>query len=279
LNRLQSPPMQILKLHNTTAYRGRTRVFDGVNLTVEAGCSTAIVGPNGAGKSTLMKILAREIYPVDRSVNRQLESAVDGSDSFVEIMGQRQWNVWELRNQLGVVSAELQQNYHRHVLARTVVLSGFFSSVGHYDHQSVTPEQQDAVTRVLAELGIAELQDRPFATLSTGEQRRCLLGRALVNQPRALVFDEPTSGLDLAAMFQYLDTMRKLIRGGTTVVLVTHHIHEIPPEIERVVLLKKGRVFRDGEKEAVLTSENLSELFDVSIAVVKQRGFYQAFPA
>lgn len=262
--------MQILKLHNITAYRGQTRVFDGVDLIVEAGNSTAIVGPNGAGKSTLMKLISREIYPVDSGKN--------SDDSYVEIMQQRRWNVWDLRNQLGVISAELQQNYHRHVLARTVVLSGFFSSVGSYDHQSITARQKESVERILIELGIADLRDRAFDTLSTGEQRRCLLGRALVNNPRALVFDEPTSGLDLAAMFQYLETMRQLIRGGTTVILVTHHIHEIPPEIKRVVLLKKGTVFRDGEKEAVLSSENLSELFDVSVDVVRQRDFYHAFP-
>ena len=114
--------------------------------------------------------------------------------------------------------------------------------------------------------------------MSTGEQRRCLLGRALVHDPIALVLDEPTSGLDLTATFHYLDLVRAHMRKGKTLLLVTHHIHEIPPEVERVVLLKQGKILQDGEKRAVLTEANLSVLFDCPVSLAQANGWYQALP-
>ena len=131
---------------------------------------------------------------------------------------------------------------------------------------------------VMEELGIGMLTDRRFADMSTGEQRRCLLGRALVHDPVALVLDEPTSGLDLTGTFHYLDMVRVHMKKGKTVLLVTHHIHEIPPEIERVILLKGGCVLEDGEKSLVLTEANLSRLFDRPIALAQANGWYQALP-
>jgi iron complex transport system ATP-binding protein len=133
-------------------------------------------------------------------------------------------------------------------------------------------------TQLMEQLGVADLRDRRFATMSTGEQRRFLLGRALVHEPTALVLDEPTSGLDVKACFQYLDLVRGLIRTGTTIILVTHHLHEIPPEVSRVILLKGGEVLADGAKAEVLTSANLSRLFDTPIAVIGANGFYQVVP-
>jgi iron complex transport system ATP-binding protein len=114
--------------------------------------------------------------------------------------------------------------------------------------------------------------------MSTGEERRFLLGRALINGPGTLVLDEPTSGLDLKATFQYLDVIRGLMHAAKTVVLVTHHIHEIPPEITHAILIKDGRVVMQGEKDAMLTSETLSALFDVPIELVQANGFYQVLP-
>ncbi len=114
--------------------------------------------------------------------------------------------------------------------------------------------------------------------MSTGEQRRCLLGRVLVHEPTALVLDEPTSGLDLTATFHYLDLVRNYVRKGNTLLLVTHHIHEIPPEVERVVLLKQGKILQDGDKHAVLTETNLSQLFDCPVSLAQANGWYQALP-
>jgi iron complex transport system ATP-binding protein len=127
-------------------------------------------------------------------------------------------------------------------------------------------------------LSITDLKDREFSTLSTGEQRKFLLARSLVNDPAVLVFDEPTSGLDMSTCFQYLEIIRELISMGKKVILVTHHIHEIPPEVTRVILLKEGRVIEDGDKDQILTNTNLTNLFDWPIRVIKENGYYQAIP-
>jgi iron complex transport system ATP-binding protein len=158
------------------------------------------------------------------------------------------------------------------------VLSGFYASIGTYEYQGFSYGQLARADEVLEDLGAANLKDRRFGQMSTGEQRRCLLGRALVHDPTALVLDEPTSGLDLTATFHYLDLVRRSMRKEKTVLLVTHHIHEIPPEIKRVVLLKKGKILEDGDKRAVLTDANLSLLFDCPIELAQANGWYQALP-
>ena len=127
-------------------------------------------------------------------------------------------------------------------------------------------------------LSITHLKDREFSTMSTGEQRKFLLARSLVNDPAVLVFDEPTSGLDMSTCFQYLEIIRELISMGKKVILVTHHIHEIPPEVTRVILLKEGRVIEDGDKDQILTNTNLTNLFDWPIRVIKENGYFQAMP-
>lgn len=255
---------QVIKIRNASLWRGTTKVFANLCLEINAGENTAIIGPNGAGKTTLLKLFARELYP---------------SSGSLEIYGKERWNVWELRKRLGIVSADLQQNYSPTANGFTVVLSGFFSSNDIFDHQSFDDQQIAIANQTTRDLGIGHLRDQPFSQMSTGEQRRHLLARALVNDPETLILDEPTAGLDLAAMFRTIDTLRHLMRGGKTVVLVTHHIHEIPPEINNVVLIKDGTIVAQGHKSEMLTEQRLSHIFDVSVKVVSANGFYQVFPA
>jgi iron complex transport system ATP-binding protein len=257
---------KLIDIRNVTAYRGDTRVFHHLSLVIERGRNTVILGPNGAGKTTLLKLLARDIYPV----------ATD--DSSIRILGRERWNVWELRAHLGIVSHDLQREYAGYASGFDVILSGFYSSVGVWAHQQFSDAQHARAQHVLDMLGIAALRDKLYATMSTGEQRRFLLGRALVSDPDTLVLDEPTSGLDLKACFQYLDTIRALMRAGKTVILVTHHIHEIPPEITHAILLKGGRVVAAGEKTQILTNRALTDLFETPIELVQANGFYQAMP-
>lgn len=256
----------IVELRNVTAFRGDTKVFERLTLLIGRGEHTAILGPNGAGKSTLLKLLACELHPVPHE------------GTLLRLFGRERWNVWELRRYLGVVSHELQHRYLEDVTGLEVILSGYHASIGTYDHQQFEIKQRTRAQDIARTLGVMDLIDRPFGTLSTGEQRRFLLGRALVHDPAVLVFDEPTSGLDLPACFAYVEMMRELIRAGKTLLLVTHHIHEIPPEIERVVLLKGGRVVGDGAKARVLTGEALTFLYGMPIELVQINGFYQALP-
>ncbi len=257
---------KVIEIKNATVYRGRTRVFNRLSLTISRGRSVAIIGPNGAGKSTLLKLLTREIYPVQQR------------GSYVKVLGHGLWNVWEIRSHLGFVSSDLQKEYMGDTKGINVLLSGLYSSMDIWSHQTFTAGDRQRAKNMLEMLGVSYCREKRYSEMSTGEQQRLLLGRALIHDPDVLVFDEPTSGLDVKACFQYIDIVRDLILGGKTVVLVTHHIHEIPPEISRVVFLKDGKVTADGEKSRILTSRNLTELFDIPAEIVRTNGFYQVIP-
>ena len=264
LNTEISPFIQI---HHATVFRGAQPVLHDLSLVINQGCSTVILGPNGSGKSTFMKLLSRELYPVV------------GPDQYVRLMGKEHWNVWDLRAQIGLISAEMQQVYPCHTTGLDIVISGFFSSLDVYDHQTISLQHRTKSFEMMRMLGIAHLRDRAFGEMSSGEQRRALLGRALVHEPQILVLDEPTTGLDVQACFQYLQIIRNFIRQGGTVILVTHHVHEIPPEIERVVLLKQGRIIKDGPKGDVLNDLSLSVLFETPVHLLHDQGWFQIVPA
>lgn len=260
-------PAPILELKDVTVYREDTLVFDGLSMSLPFGVQTAILGPNGAGKSTFLKLVSGEVHPVsdDRSL--------------VRLMGMHRWNVWDLRARLGLVSHDLHRDFDGSATGAEVLLSGFHSSIGVYPHQTFSRDQQDRAREVAERVGVLDLLERPYARLSTGEQRRCLLGRALVHCPQALILDEPTAGLDPSATFLYLDTVRRLIASGTTVILVTHHLHEIVPEITRIILLNRGQVVVDGLREEILTREHMTRLFGRSIELMYVREYVYAVPA
>lgn len=260
------PLNKIIEIQNATVYRGRTRVFDRLSLEIIPGQSVTILGPNGSGKSTFLKLLSRELYPVQHK------------DSYVKVLGEVLWNVWELRAHLGIISQDLQEQMMGTVTGLNVLLSGIYSSNDIWSHQTFTDQDRQRTETLLERLGIGHCREKRFSEMSTGEQRRLLLGRALIHDPDVLVLDEPTSGLDVKACFLYIEIVRDLMRAGKTVVLVTHHIHEIPPEISRVVLLKAGQVVADGQKSDILTSPNLTSLFDIPVELVRLNGFYQVIP-
>ena len=258
--------MNIIDFQNITVFQGRNKVLEDFSLTIDESQSTVILGPNGSGKTTLLKLLTRELYIVADKASR------------LKIFEKDRWNVDELRSNLGVVSQHLQYGYSNSAIGLYVVLSGFYSSDGIWQHQEFDDSKLDRAKEVMDLLAISHLKDREFSTMSTGEQRKFLLARSLVNDPAVLVFDEPTSGLDMSTCFQYLEIIRELISMGKKVILVTHHIHEIPPEVTRVILLKEGRVIEDGDKDQILTNTNLTNLFDWPIKVIKENGYYQAIP-
>ena len=258
--------MNIIDLQNITVFQGRNKVLDNFSLTIDESQSAVILGPNGSGKTTLLKLLNRELY------------IVEDPKSSLKIFEKDKWNVDDLRSNLGVVSQHLQYGYSESAIGLYVVLSGFYSSDGIWQHQKFEDEKLNQAQEVMDLLSISDLQDRAFSSMSTGEQRKFLLARSLVNDPAVLVFDEPTSGLDMSTCFQYLEIIRELISMGKKVVLVTHHVHEIPPEVTRVILLKEGEIIGDGNKDEILTNASLTNLFDWPIKVIKENGYYQAMP-
>jgi iron complex transport system ATP-binding protein len=259
----------LLEVHNATIYRGGTRVFNNFSLEIGQHEQVAILGPNGSGKTTLLKLINREIYPVA------------AADSWVRILGRSNWNVWELRSRIGIVSQDLQARYHDSATGLEVVLSGYASSIGlkGIPAGTVSDERERAGMRIMTELGVAHLAATQLRQMSTGEQRRCLLGRAIVHQPDTLILDEPTAGLDMAASFDYLGRIRQFVAEGRSIVLVTHLLNEIPPEVERVILIRDGVILADGPKAQVLTVENLEESYRTRLRISKVDGYWLAYPA
>ncbi len=255
----------LLELKNVTVVRGGRKILDSVSLSIEQGEHVAIIGPNGSGKSSLIKTFTKEYHPL---------ASADGL--VLNIMGKGTWNVFELRKLLGIVSGDLQQTYFRQVSVLDVVLSGFFSSIGIYYNHEVTPEMENRAREVLEFLEISHLEDRLISELSSGEARRVLIGRALVHDPEALILDEPANSLDLKALHSFREIIRKIAGSGKSIILVTHTLEDIIPEINRVILIRNGKIFMDGKKQEILTDANLSELFSLPIEVVRKNGYYQA---
>lgn len=259
----------LLEIQNATIFRGSTRVFDRFSLDIPQHEQVAILGPNGSGKTTLLKLINRELYPVA------------AEDSRVRILGRSNWNVWELRSRIGIVSHDLQARYQDTTTALDVVLSGYLSSIGLRGMlgERIGRAQRAAARQIMDELGIGQLADTPLRRMSTGQQRRCLLGRALVHEPGTLILDEPTAGLDLAATFDYLERIRKLVDDGRSIVLVTHLLNEIPPQVQRVILIRDGAIVADGPKDRVLTVDNLQQAYDTRLRVAKVNDYWMAYPA
>jgi iron complex transport system ATP-binding protein len=258
----------LIEIHNATVWRGSTRVLQDFSLVIPQHQRVAVLGPNGAGKTTLLKLINRELYPVA------------DPDAWVRILGRHRWNVWDLRKDIGLVSPDLQADFMPGSTVLDAIVSGFFSSVGVHAQlrARIDPTQVERAETVLESLGLAALREREYRTLSTGQQRRCLLGRALVHDPHTLILDEPTSGLDMAASFDFLGRIRDLARRGRSLVLVTHHLNDMPPEIERVIVLKNGTVVADGPKASVLTAGLLSEVYETDLRLAEVDGHYFAYP-
>src|SRR3984957_7378788 len=261
-------PPPLLALHDVTVVRGESRerpALDGVSLSIGAGEHVCILGPNGCGKSTLIKTITRECYPAAR----------EGSS--ISILGGDRWNIFELRSLLGIVSPDLLASCTTDATGRDVVLSGFFSSTRIFPHHAPNPELLARSDTALLRLGIAHLADRSVAHMSSGEAKRTLIARALVHDPQALLFDEPSNALDIGAQVQLRDTMRELAQSGLGILLVTHHVAEIIPEIERVVLLREGHIVADGPTEEILTAATLSDLFGVRVQIGRQDGYFHLY--
>jgi iron complex transport system ATP-binding protein len=236
--------------------------LDDISLRIEAGEHVCILGPNGCGKSTLIKTITRECYPLVRE------------ESSIAILGRERWNIFELRSLLGIVSPDLLGACTSDATGRDVVLSGFFSSTRIFPHHHPDPGQVALADRTLERMGVAHLAGRAVARMSSGEAKRTLIARALVHNPEALLFDEPSNALDIAAQLQLRMAMRQLAQSGIAILLVTHHVSEIIPEIERVILLRDGRVIADGPKAEVLTSEGISGLFGIRLRIAQQDGYF-----
>jgi iron complex transport system ATP-binding protein len=256
----------LLDFRHVSVARGDTTVLHDLTLRIATGEHVAILGPNGCGKSTLIKTITRECYPL-----RLPETSLT-------ILGQDRWHLSDLRSQLGIVTHDLLQHAGEGLTGFELAVSGFFSSVGVWRmRQQVTPEMELAALAALDRMDAAHLAGREVAALSSGEVRRVQIARALVHRPQALLLDEPTANLDLAAQQELRETLRRLASEGTGLLLVTHHLGDIIPEVDRVLFLQAGRLIEDGPKAALLTPQHLERLFGVPVRLSERDGYYHAW--
>ncbi|MEK7354546.1 MAG: ATP-binding cassette domain-containing protein [Chloroflexota bacterium] len=255
------PPL--IEYRNLTLMRGNRKALDGISLSIAVGENVAILGPNGAGKSSLIKTITRELHTFE-----------ENPGSYLRILGKERWNVMELRNQLGIVSPEGFKSSFYEFSCLEIVLSGFFSSAGIWAYQEVTAEMRKKAKEVMKFLGIYHLAGTSIDEVSTGESRLVTIARSLVNDPLAMLLDEPTSSLDPQATRKLRLRLSKIAKQGTGIVMITHNLSDIIPEIQRVILIRGGKVVQDGDKDEILTAKTLSALFGGKLELIRRDGYY-----
>lgn len=253
----------LIALEDVNVARGERVVLRDIHLTVGAGEHLVILGPNGCGKSTLLKTLTCELYPLVRPGMR------------VSLFGRARWDVTALRRRMGVVSADLPGEATRGITGLEVVLTGNFSASTLWPNLEVTPGMQERAEEILALVRAEPLRDVLVGEMSAGQQRRVMIGRALAGLgegQQMLLLDEPSNALDLAAQHDLRRMLSALAQQGTAILMITHHVSDVLPEMQRVVLMRDGRIVADGTKQELLTAATLSGLFGREIHMAKREG-------
>jgi iron complex transport system ATP-binding protein len=258
-----------LSMRNVYVARGEQVVLHGIALEVELGESLAILGPNGCGKSTLIKTLTREQYPI---VAEDWELPMR-----CLLLGRERWDLSQIRSAFGVVSADLPGERTPVTCGLDAVIAGFFGASTLWPNHVITGEMQGRAQAALERMHAGYLGQKLVGAMSAGEQRRVMIARALVHEPRMLLLDEPSNALDLAAQQELRLALRDVVQAGTGLILVTHQLADVIPEVKRVVFMKHGRIVADGDRRELLTEQRLSELFDVTVCLGERDGFLHAW--
>lgn len=256
---------KVIEIEHATVRRDGRIILDDVSLSVEKGERIALIGPNGAGKSTLVDVIARRTYPLAKDNYRNA------------IFGEERWIIQELKPLLGIVSPSYDDFFITTYSVREIVASGLFSSLGFDFHHVVSDEVWEKADKAIANAGLSSLSKRAMNTLSTGEKRRVLLARAAITEPRMMLLDEASNGLDFPSRADLRKTISGYATTERTLIMVTHELAEIIPEVNRVLLMKDGKIMLDGKKEDLLKSDILSDIYGQSVTVAEKDGIYTAF--
>ena len=244
-----------LELSNVSVVRDGVRILDRINLTIGQDENVAIIGLNGSGKTTLLKLLRGDVYPYD-----------DDEPYSMRIFGERHWNIFDLRTKMGVVSMDLQDRFGGMTTVRDV-----------FRGMRVTEQMEDLIRYRAAEMGIDDLLQRRIEGLSLGQMRRALIARALVTNPRMLILDEPMTGLDIVMKSKFRRMFDILIDSGVRIIMITHDLSDIPLSVDRVVMIKDGKIYDDGRKEDLLNDDKVSGLYGADVKVESTKGIYRMY--
>ena len=256
---------EFLNMQHVNVARGDAVVLHDINLQIANGEHVAILGPNGCGKSTLIKTITCECYPIV------------APDTSIRLLGRDRWDVSQLRRHLGVVEANLPGERTGVTRGLDAVVAGFFSASTLWPNLHVSPEMRSRAHIALGRMQATHLEEKLVGQMSAGEQRRIMIARALVHEPDMLLLDEPSNALDLAAQRELREALRLVAQQGTGIVMVTHHLADILPEITRVIMMRSGRIFADGTKEHLLTTEKIRELFGVDVTLTRRDGYWHSW--
>ncbi|WP_045522073.1 ABC transporter ATP-binding protein [Neobacillus niacini] len=246
----------VLQLENLSLRRGEKWILKDLNWQIEKGQNWILFGLNGAGKTSILNLLNAYYFPTKGKIS------VLGMEFGKQYLAER------LRKQIGFVSSSLQQKFHQGDNAFEVVLSGAFASIGLYETPS--DEMRKKAVTLLENLGCIDYANRNYETLSQGEKQRVLIARALMADPPLLILDEPTYGLDFIAREKLLESIEEIAKSpnAPTMIYVTHHVEEILPVFNKTLLLKEGQVFASGDTNELITSERLSQFFELPVSVI-----------
>lgn len=253
----------IINFSNVSVIRSDKKILKDISVDINTGENIVILGPNGSGKSTFLKLLTRQIYP----------SYTDDS-AVCRVCDRTVWDISELRHLMGIVSNDIQYDFNFDITGYETVLSGFFGSVGLFTNHKVTAVMEKKAKEMMDFMEISHLQHKYMNIMSAGENKKFLIARALVSEPKILVLDEPTNNLDIAASKKFKDILRKIIAHKTNVICITHQVFDIIPEISRIIMFKEGQIFQDGKVREVLNSENLSSLFNIKVELINNKEGY-----
>ena len=245
----------VLQFAGVTVRRGEATLIADIDWTVEEDERWVILGPNGAGKTTLVQVASATIHPSDgvAGVLNEVLGAVD---------------VFELRPRIGLTSAAIAERIPRHELVRDVVVSASYSVLGRW-REVYDDLDHDRAGELLADLGVGRLAERTFGTLSEGERKRVQIARALMTDPELLILDEPAAGLDLGGREDLVATLSELAMDeeAPAMIMVSHHVEEIPPGFTHALMLREGRVVVAGPLDHVMTAENLAQTFGLPLTL------------
>jgi iron complex transport system ATP-binding protein len=249
----------LISLEKVSVIKNGKYILRHIDWSMNENENWAIIGENGSGKSFLLRLLSANLH---------------SSKGTVKVFGKQfgQVNLWDLKKNIGLVSDLLQTQYHNRTRVIDVVYSGYFSSIGLYEN--IDSRMKKSAYKILKFLGIYHLKDRIFGELSHGEQRRVLIARSLVFNPKLLVLDEPCTGLDIPAREEFLKTIEKLVKKGHNVIFVTHHIEEVMPFINRILFMKNGKIFGKGTKKEMMKEEKLNKVLGHKFKLIYKNGRY-----